>query len=292
MVKISVIIPTYNYAHFLPLALESVLNQNYKNFEIIIVDDGSEDDTEKIVKNISKKNGGVKIHYIKHPKNLGFAEAMNSGVSVSNGEYINFLSADDILLPNFLEKEVTLLDKEKGVAMVYSAIVFIDEKGKRKRKQKLRKWQILKDSYSSLIIGNHINLVTCLVRSKLLKVCGHFNPKIKQMPDWDMWLRVSKKGNIAYIPEYLALYRVHKASLTGAIRQNFENIGKERKIVLEKTIKNDFPKKIAPWLPLLFLDAYTSSDKLPKAIQKILAIFSTGISILTTKLIRLFYRFC
>jgi len=285
MPKVSIIIPSYNYARFIKETLESVFSQTYKDFEVILVDDGSTDNTLTITKRYLPK-----IRYIRHPVNLGFAPAMNTGIREAKGKYLNFLSADDKLLPTFLEKEVAVLEKYPKVGLVFSPVMFMDKKGDEIGKQKIKNGYINKeDGYQGLLTGNFVNLVTALVRSDTVMKVGFFNSKLRQNPDWDMWIRIAKKSHIAYVPEYLAVYRQHDLNLTAEVKRNFKKIGKEKRIILQDTVKRQVPKKLSPWMFLLFLDSRINTERLPKFIADPIAFFCFMISVLTARLLRKIY---
>ena len=107
---VSVIIPTYNRAHLIDKAIKSVLNQTYQDFEIIVVDDGSTDNTNEVLKNFTDS----RIHYIFHTSNLGVSAARNTGIKTSQGEYIALLDSDDDWLPEKLDKQVDVLQNESS----------------------------------------------------------------------------------------------------------------------------------------------------------------------------------
>lgn len=284
MSKVSIIIPTYNYARFIPFTLQSILSQTYKNFEVIVVDDGSTDNTKQAIKKFSSR-----IIYIKHSSNKGISKAMNTGIKASGAEYINITQADDLMLANFLQEEVEILDNNPQVGLVYSPVLLIDEQGKEKGKQKIR--DISKNNiYLQLLLGNFICLGSILARKTLVEDVGLFNEKLSQFEDWELWLRIAQKSKIAYIPKYLTVHREHSHTLTSKAKRNFERLGWERKIVLNNTIKNNIPSVLKLWFPLLFLDTCIDATKLPKPISKITAAFTLGISIATAKFLKLLYR--
>lgn len=281
MPKVSIIIPTYNYGKFISKTLDSALNQTYKDFEIIVVDDGSTDNTSKIIKKFSKH----KIKYIRHSKNLGFSAALNTGVKAASGKYLNFLSADDVLLKHFLKKQVQVLENRPEIVLVSSEVYFIDGEGKRIGKSSTGKGGLPYDAYPFLILGNYIYLVGVLVRKNTIK---KFHLKLLQMPDWDMWLKAAKMGKFFHNPYYLSLYRKHSSSLTAEIKRNIQNIGAERKIVLEGNIKGQEPDNLKPFIPALFIDAKLFHNNFPLPLKKAQGLITLVISVLTSKILRKF----
>jgi len=121
--KVSIIIPTYNYAHFITEAIQSVLSQTFQDFEVIVVDDGSTDNTREVLAQF-----GNKIRYI-YQENRGLSAARNTGILNSSGQYLCFLDSDDSLLPEKLELQVKLLDSKVDVDLVYTWWYLVDENG-------------------------------------------------------------------------------------------------------------------------------------------------------------------
>ena len=122
--KVSIILPTYNRAHIIEKAIQSVLNQTYQDFEIIIIDDGSKDDTKKIIRGFQEKDNRIK--YIRFEENKGAAAARNAGIKMSKGEYITFQDSDDEWLPEKLEKQMKIIETSSENIVVYCGFWRID----------------------------------------------------------------------------------------------------------------------------------------------------------------------
>ena len=118
MPVISVITATYNHSHLLGRCIQSVLNQTFQDFELIIVNDGSTDDTEKIVSNLSNE----KVKYVRHPKNQGASVARNTGIRLAKGDYIAILDDDDEWMPEILEKQMKVFYTAPPEVGVYSSV--------------------------------------------------------------------------------------------------------------------------------------------------------------------------
>jgi glycosyltransferase involved in cell wall biosynthesis len=114
--KVSVIIPTYNRAYIIREALESALRQSYRDFEIVLVDDGSTDNTGEIIKGICDE----RIHYISHERNRGYSVACNTGIAAITGDLVGFLDSDDIWTPDYLERQVDFFNRHPEVDLVFS----------------------------------------------------------------------------------------------------------------------------------------------------------------------------
>lgn len=207
---ISVIITTYNRANFIDRAIKSVLNQIYQDFEIIIVDDGSTDNTEEIIKGYKDK----RIIYIKHKKNQGISAARNTRIKKSRGEYIAFLDSDDEWVPEKLSKQVKILQNESTeVGVVYSNLCYIDENGKDMNKllNPKREGYIYKDLLGENCVGPPSTL---LIRKECFNQVGLFDSQQDAHEDWDMWIRIAKSYKFALIKIPLVKYRLHSNQIS------------------------------------------------------------------------------
>jgi len=225
---VSVIIPTYNREKTLARAIESVLNQTYKNFEIIIVDDNSTDNSSKIINNYLVQFSNIK--YVKHDKNKGGSAARNTGVREADGKYISFLDSDDEWIKNKLELDVNTIIKEKA-DMVYSNMYVIDvETGKCTTHKHLEYKNIYLGLLSKNIIGG-TSLIT--VKKDIFELVNGFDESLPSCQDWDFYIKVACNHNIVKIDEFLLKYYVHGDSISG----NIDNaiLGSE---IMIKKIKN------------------------------------------------------
>ena len=211
--KVSVIIPTYNRADLIKETIQSVFDQTFQSFEIIIVDDGSTDNTRQVVKNINSP----KIKYIYQDNSGRPAHARNRALKETRGEYIAFLDSDDLWLPHKLELQVKFLDKHQDVGLVYSqAKIFGKTKGIFAIPPVARfartGWM-----FDELLKINFIPTLTTLVRKKCLDRIGYFDedPGLTSIEDYELWLRLSKEYQIGFIDQLLAEYRVHSTNLSG-----------------------------------------------------------------------------
>jgi len=203
---ISVIIPTYNRANFLPNAILSVINQTYQNWELIIVDDGSTDNTKHIVEEFIKKDSRIKYFY---QENKGQPFAMNTGIKLSKGKFIAFLDDDDEWYLEKLEKQIEFLNKDENIVLVFSDVIirggYLDG---------MRSSEVSKPYcgyvYPKLLLRNFLTASSVVIKRKVLDEMGYFDTfhciKITQTQDYDMWLRIAKKYKIGYVPEVLVKY--------------------------------------------------------------------------------------
>jgi glycosyltransferase involved in cell wall biosynthesis len=207
--KVSVIILTYNRAHLLCKAIQSVLNQNFQDFEIIIVDDASQDNTTEVVNSFSDK----RIRYIRHQANRGEGGSRNSGVKNATGEYIAFLDDDDEWLPEKLSMQVLLLDNSPlKVGAVHTGCVEVDIESGEKLFTKITTMRgyIFQELLHQ---KDFITVSSILLRRICFEKSGLFDESISYGLDYDMWLRISREFNFECIKTPLVKYGVHKNHL-------------------------------------------------------------------------------
>lgn len=215
MPKVSVIIPTCNRSRYLCETIDSVLAQTYRDFEIIVVDDGSTDDTAEIIKRY-----GDNLRYI-YQKNQGISEAMNTGIRNSQSEYFVVLDDDDLWLPDFLETQVAVLDQRSESAFVCSAAYVIDPEGEIDRQSV---GGALRDrSFEDLLKDNFIFSSTTLIRRTCFEAVGYLDRDLKIVQDWDLWLRLAKKYRFEYSDKLIAKYRVHPRNVSKKLKIHLED---------------------------------------------------------------------
>lgn len=197
---VSVIIPAYNRASTITRAIDSVLNQTYKNFEIIIVDDGSLDNTKQLVESIKDK----RMVYIKHPLNEGGSAARNTGIKVAKGQYIAFLDSDDEWLPEKIEKQLNLFRKlDNSFGVVYTGFYVINKNEIIKEFTPKKRMYVLNDLLMSNCIGT---LSSVMVRVDYLNIIRGFDETFKSCQDWDLYIRLSKLCKFDFITGCLVKY--------------------------------------------------------------------------------------
>ena len=203
MKKVSVIIPCYNQGKYLEETVNSVLCSHYKNFEIIIVNDGSDDEITKPVLN-KLENKGITIINI---ENSGVCSARNTGIKSCNGEYILTLDADDKIAPDYIEKAVKILDENDDIGIVYCKAQFFDA---------INKPVDLKPAtIYNMLVQNRIFSASFFRKSTFTEV-GGFNPDLELgCEDWDFWLSIIETGaKVFQIPEILFFWRKAENSRT------------------------------------------------------------------------------
>jgi glycosyltransferase involved in cell wall biosynthesis len=214
MPEVSVIIPTHNYGHFIKGAIKSVLSQSFSDLELIVVDDGSTDGTKNFISAFKDS----RILYI-NQKNRGLASARNNGIKIASGEYVGFLDADDLWMPEKLELQLSIFKKKENVGLVYTGYEVVDDSGTYIAKRKAHK--IEGDLISQLILGNIVSgsATTSLIRGKCFKTVGLFDETLRSCEDWDMWLRIARVWNFECINQPLAKIRLHSDNMTNDPRR-------------------------------------------------------------------------
>ncbi|MDD5638815.1 MAG: glycosyltransferase [Candidatus Pacebacteria bacterium] len=230
---ISVIIPTYNRAHLLSRAIDSVLSQTFQDFELIIVDDGSTDNTKEIVEEYQKKDERIK--YLWEENSGGPAKPKNTGIKNSQGEFIAFLDSDDEWLPEKLEKQLKLFENSNNLGFVSCNALIIDENNNIKGEYQSPR----NKSFINLLDGNKISNCGVIVKKNIFEELGIFDENLKFGEDWEMWLRIAKKYNFDSVYESLIKCYLHQNNITKTI-ENFKQI-EDFKYILEK-YKDDFKK--------------------------------------------------
>lgn len=215
--RVSVVITCYNYAHYLSQSIDSVLSQTCQDYEIIVVNDGSTDNTDEI---ISRFLSDPRVQYISQA-NIGQAKAKNVGIKHSRGEYIAFLDADDYWHREKLQKQLPLFSNEK-VGVVYSKTQHVDESGKYLNSKPSRRFLKPKAGfvYKNFLFDNFVPFSSSIVRKACLEACGIFDESLSMGIDWDLWLRISTQYEFCYVNEALLFYRIgHSGQMSHNIEE-------------------------------------------------------------------------
>jgi glycosyltransferase involved in cell wall biosynthesis len=202
---ISVVIPCHNYGRFLGEAIESVLNQTYRQFDLTVVDDGSSDNT----KEVAGRYSGVR--YL-HQDHGGLSEARNSGLCESNGAYVVFLDADDRLLPRALETGWKTLARHPECPLVFGRCSYIAQDG-----SSLARVQAYSQNvrYSDMLSRNHIfNPGSVMYRREIFDVIGGFNSRVDHAADYELYLRITRQYPICSHAEPVVEYRLHSSNMS------------------------------------------------------------------------------
>ena len=223
---VSVVVPTYNRAHLVGRAIQSVLNQTYQDFEIIVVDDGSTDNTEELVKSFNDP----RIRYIRHDQNRGGSAARNTGIKMARGEYIAFQDSDDEWLPEKLEKQMRVFENAPAeVGVVYTGFWRIEgdkriyiPSDKISRKEGNIQGELLK--------GNFVTTQATVLKKECFEKAGMFDQRLPRFQDWELFIRISKYYEFKCIDEPLVISYFTPISISSNQRAQVEAYG----LILEK----------------------------------------------------------
>ena len=238
-IGLSVIIPTYNRAYIISRAIQSVLQQTYQDFEILVVDDGSKDNTHEIMESIRDE----RIKYIRHEINRGPAAARNTGIMAARGNYIAFLDSDDLWLPEKLERQMAAFaNAPSQVGVVYVRVLEVEGDSKTfippnhviKREGNLY--------YDLISKGNFVYPSAALVRRDCLTKVGMLDEQLYTSEDWDLWIRIAKYYHYKYVDELLVVYSIIPDSLTNKtdrlirgheqiLEKHYEDIKKDKRLL-------------------------------------------------------------
>jgi len=236
--KVTVCMPNYNYGRFIGEAIRSVLEQDFSEFELVIVDDGSTDDSDAVIRSFTDS----RIRYCRNKTNIGRLKNINKCIQLSRGEYITILPSDDLYTKDSLIQRKEVLDSNPSVGLVFSSAMIIDERGETVRESCPFSDSWIKkgeEVFQSLVLGNYIGTLTCMVRKSCFDHLGLLSENIKATGsrDWEMWLRTSLFYDIAYINSSLGLERFHAENANMYYRYSPAG-SKNRYAVLEHIFAN------------------------------------------------------
>lgn len=203
----SVIIPNYNHAQYIGDAIRSVLAQTYHNYEVIVVDDGSTDNSREEVAQF-----GGKVKYI-YQSNAGLSAARNTGIQASKGSLIGVLDADDMYGPEYLKVLVTALQEDPVAAGIYCGYQFVDHANNLLPQVEARPVEPGR-LYSALLGGNFFVPESIFLRRSVYEEVGLFDETLRACEDWDVWLRAAKKYKIIHSSEILTRHRILPGSMS------------------------------------------------------------------------------
>ena len=242
MPKISVLMTTYNSQEYISEAIESILNQTFKDFEFIIINDGSTDKTAEIIKSYEDK----RIKFIDNEKNQGLVTVLNQGLELCKGEYIARMDSDDISLPERFAKQVEYLDAHKEVGILGTSFY---QFGKNvKEKIFIKKTNV---TYLDAALDCPVAHPSIMMRKSVLdKYNLRYRPEYKHAEDYDLWARAIKYTKIENLPDVLLKYRYHATNIS----------------VVHNSEQNNIANQISSYM----IDFLTDIPELKKALKKII----------------------
>lgn len=251
MMRVSVIIPVYNGAATIARAIDSALGQDFDGYEVIVVNDGSTDDTGRILESY-----GTRIQIV-NQRNRGLPAARNAGVKPSRGEYLAFLDDDDIWLPDKLSKTCTALDENPEAALSFSDSRFVDERGNEILVTSIGRAPTLSEMLSGLwpILPS-----TVVMRRSVFDRCDGFEERLRWLEDTFMWLRVREEAEFVYVAEPLVIYR--QADLVTKT-EKYE----PGRLELRRLLRERYGSRVTGLIASL--DTFYSAAQIQKAIKQI-----------------------
>ncbi len=230
--KVSVVIPAYNHGQFLGEAIQSVLDQTFQDWELIVVDDGSTDNTREVVASFKDP----RIRYI-YQENRGAAGALNTGIRHACGEYIGLLGADDAWFPEKLSLQVAQLDSlPPKVGLVYSDLELFNQERSRVTGLFLQGRQPPRGNVFKALMrhdGWFIGPASALIRREVFQKVGLFDEELRTHEDWELWVRIAREYEVEALDRPLVRRRWHKTNLSGNVEKMYVNGQKARLKVLQ-----------------------------------------------------------
>jgi glycosyltransferase involved in cell wall biosynthesis len=213
MPKVSVIIPTYNRAHYICAAVESVLAQTYRNYELIVVDDGSTDNTATLLEPYRDR-----LTYLQQPHSGLPAVGRNTGWRVASGEYVAFLDSDDLFMPERLASHVALLDSQPNLALVYSDAEYFTDAGTCVGTRLQGVPPLQGRLFAALLIDCFFAICSVTLRRSCLSRMGGFDQDPALIEDYDLWLRMAAEYEFGFVPGIVSRVRFHDQNISGGTK--------------------------------------------------------------------------
>lgn len=218
--KISVITASFNYEEFIKKTIQSVLDQTYQDWEMIIADDGSKDNSLAVINSYCEKDARIKLFTHQNNVNKGLTETLKLGIEKAQGEWIVFLESDDLIAPDYMAKKIKIAEQYKDINLIFNDCEFFgDENRVRDFNIALNKTRTIlsnrtypRDMFYDFYLSNKIFTFSCVMvkREDLLKI--DYNANLDYLIDWHLWIQTAGLGKFYYMPEKLTRWRLHAAS--------------------------------------------------------------------------------
>lgn len=254
---VSVIVASYNHARYITECLDSLLKQSYRNWELIVCDDNSKDDSVAVFDRWLQRNS-VKAKKVFHSENTGFCKILNECIALCEGEYVKIIAADDLMGSNLLEEAVLAFERQDDLTGVfYSNAAIIDDTSSLINKNVLENSGRTPSGWVQdiLLEGNFVPALTVVMKRRVLESVGEFDTSLIA-EDYDYWLRASQFYKFVYDPSILAYYRVHG----GNISTNYDCEGEVRQVI----IKHDKLLAQKDKINIFFKERYFQRNLSPK----------------------------
>lgn len=249
---VSIIIPAYNYAHYLPYAIDSALNQTYFPIEVIVVDDGSTDNTAEIVASY-----GNKVKYV-YQKNAGLSAARNTGIREAKYDYLVFLDADDTLEPTMVEsamKQFAGLPSDFGIVACLSK--YIDSEGNLIKQTDFYYHPCGEITVQDILLMTRFAPSSVVVKKSAFETCGYFDTSLRSSEDRDMWIRIGQKFKIYLTADTLVNIRKHTSNMSSNPSRMRDNMARVIKKAWDSRILAHY--KFWTWMQILSIHRFQVS---------------------------------
>lgn len=271
MPLVSVLLPVYNAESYVAEAIESILNQTYKNFEFIIVNDGSTDRSEEVILSFSDE----RIRYYRNEVNLGLIGTLNKSISLSSGKYLARMDNDDICLPERLAKQVAFLESHPEVGVLGTAFYNIDKTGEIFSETAFPSQHIL--LCWSLCFFSPLAHPTVLMRRELVQREGGYKVGIVHSEDYDFWCRLSSKTKLSNLQDVLFKLRKHEMNSSSLFdTTQFNNSIIVSREMISKIVNEDIPEDLVRNLWKKDIKSIDEAERIAGLIKKIYIAIKTG----------------
>lgn len=226
MPLVSIIVPCYNHENYVQECIQSIIEQGYQNIELIIIDDGSKDNSVQKIKEMQElcRNRFARFEF-RHRPNKGLSATLNEALEWCQGKYVSMIASDDIMLPNKTSVQASYLEKHPKITSLSSNVQYIDNNGKNYATSKLPQEE---HDFNRLILKCDLFAPSQMHRLKILKELGGYNESL-YIEDWSMWLKLAENGHkIMFLSEPLVQYRKHDSNMSN---NHFKMIEAERQIL-------------------------------------------------------------
>jgi Glycosyl transferase family 2 len=217
MSSVDVIVPCYNYGHFLRECVGSVLAQSVARIRVLIIDDASPDNTSEVAAELTRED--PRVTFLKHESNKGHIATYNEGIEWASADYMLILSADDYLLPGALQRAARLMDQYPAVGFTFGNAIRLDESGVTRPIDSVTgkaDWRIV-DGLQFIELNGASNIVptpTAVIRTQLQRRVGGYRAELPHAGDMEMWLRLAAHGSVGMLKPYQAVYRRHAGNMS------------------------------------------------------------------------------
>ena len=247
---VSIVLPTYNGEKYIRESIQSIINQTYMEWELLVIDDCSQDSTNSIVAEYVEKDKRIRL--FKNEQNLRLPASLNAGFSKASGDYLTWTSDDNLYKPDALEKMLDVLQRDEKCGLVFSRMEYMDREGT---------WKGLSYAPKNVRELCYHNIVgaSFMYTRKVYEQIGDYDTGKFLMEDYDYWLRIAKSYAIKYFPEVLYQYRQHRGSLTET--RNRQVLEGKVKLLEEELTLNEFESDILRMIYKELAEALFSLDR-------------------------------